>query len=226
MYCLFIYLCCLFPIATVRRWRLRESPGARRAKLWAAASERARQVVLDHIDHMCSFSFSSIHIGMHALILYLCLIFRIWVYTWLVMLSHVVMLSLAYVFVSDGLPSVKMWFDHGKDRYCGLSKVGTVVTVEFCQVMWFVMLESATHRILGIDTPGQHVPPWVRYGMACLLTKYAICCVSCSVEWGWLLSVWHSVWTAWITWCKRGHCVRETSALQAGSLCVGNRSKT
>jgi uncharacterized membrane protein len=76
-------------------------------------------VTLDHIDPMCSLSFSSIHIGLHALILYLSLIFRIWVYTWLVMLSHVVMrimqvfisfvmLSLACVFVSDDLPSVEM----------------------------------------------------------------------------------------------------------------------
>jgi hypothetical protein len=78
----------------------------------------ARQVTLDHIDHIF-FSLSSIHIGMHDLILYLSLIFRSWVYTWLVTLSHAVMsvvqvfpsfvmLSLACVFVSDGLPSIKM----------------------------------------------------------------------------------------------------------------------
>jgi hypothetical protein len=76
-------------------------------------------VTLDHIDPMCSLSFSSIYIGVHALILYLSLMLRIWVYTWLVMLSHAimsvvqvfltfVMLSLACVFVSDGLPSAKM----------------------------------------------------------------------------------------------------------------------
>jgi hypothetical protein len=76
-------------------------------------------VTLDHIDPMCSLSLSSIHIGMHAFILYLSLIFRIWVYTWAVMLSravssviqvfpYFVMLSLAYVFLSDGLPSVEM----------------------------------------------------------------------------------------------------------------------
>jgi hypothetical protein len=88
---------------------------------------RRRQVTLDHIDHMCSFSFSSVHTGMHALILYLSIILRIWVQTWLVMLSHAVMsvvqvfpsfvmLSLACVFVRDGLPSVEMSFDHGDDR--------------------------------------------------------------------------------------------------------------
>jgi hypothetical protein len=64
-----------------------------------------------------------------------------------------------------------------------------VETVGFCQEMWFVMLESSRDRILGVDTPGQHVPPRVRYGSACFLIRYAIGCVSCSVEWGWLLSV-------------------------------------
>jgi hypothetical protein len=64
-----------------------------------------------------------------------------------------------------------------------------VETVGFHQVMWLVMLDYAKDRILGVDTPGQHVLPHVRYGMACLLIRYAIGCVSCSVEWGWLLSV-------------------------------------
>jgi uncharacterized membrane protein len=76
-------------------------------------------VNLDHIDPMCSLSLSSIHIDMHALILYLSLILRILVHTWLVMFSHTVtsviqvfplfvMLSLVCVFVRDGLPSVEM----------------------------------------------------------------------------------------------------------------------
>jgi uncharacterized membrane protein len=70
-------------------------------------------VTLDHNDPMCPLSLSSIHVGLHDLILYLSLILGIWVYTWLVMLSHAVMrvvqvfssfvmLSLACVFVSDG----------------------------------------------------------------------------------------------------------------------------
>jgi hypothetical protein len=42
-----------------------------------------------------------------------------------------------------------------------------VETVGFHQVMWLVMLESAKDQILGVDTPGQHVPPRFRYGMAC-----------------------------------------------------------
>jgi hypothetical protein len=60
-----------------------------------------------------------------------------------------------------------------------------VEMVRFRQVMWFVMLESGRDRILGVDTPGQHVPPCVRYRTACLLIRYVIGCVSCSVEWGW-----------------------------------------
>jgi hypothetical protein len=76
-------------------------------------------VTLNRIDPMCSLSFSSVDIDLHALILYLSLILRIWVHSWLVMLSHAVMsveqvflsfvmLSLACVFVRDGLPSDEM----------------------------------------------------------------------------------------------------------------------
>jgi hypothetical protein len=76
-------------------------------------------VTLDHIDPMCSLSLSSIHIGLRALIQYLSLILRFWVHTRLVLLSHAVMsviqifppfvvLSLACVFVRDGLPSTEM----------------------------------------------------------------------------------------------------------------------
>jgi hypothetical protein len=68
-----------------------------------------------------------------------------------------VMLSLACVFVRDCLPSVEMLFDRGEDRCYGLSKVGKMGTVGFHHVMWFVMLNSAKDRILGVDTPGQHV---------------------------------------------------------------------
>jgi hypothetical protein len=150
-------------------------------------------VTLDHIDPMCSLSLSSIHIGMHALIQYLSLILRIWVHTWLVLLSHAVMsiakvfpsfviLSLACVFVREGLPSAEMSFHRGEDRCCGLSKVGMVETVGFHQEMWFVMLESAKDQILGVDTPVQHVLPRVRYVTACLLIRNTIGCVSCSAD--------------------------------------------
>jgi hypothetical protein len=72
-----------------------------------------------------------------------------------------------------------MWFEQG----------GMVETVRLHQVMWLVMLESASDRILGVDITGQHVPPRVRYGRTCLLIRYAIDRVSYSVEWGWLLSL-------------------------------------
>jgi hypothetical protein len=47
-----------------------------------------------------------------------------------------------------------------------------------------VVLKSAKDRILGVNTPGQHVPSCVQYGMTCLLIRNSICSVSCSVGWG------------------------------------------
>jgi hypothetical protein len=58
-----------------------------------------------------------------------------------------------------------------------------VETVGICQVMWFVMLESAKDRVIGVDIPRQQVPPRVRYGMACLLIRDVVGSVSCSDEW-------------------------------------------
>jgi hypothetical protein len=90
-----------------------------------------------------------------------------------------VMLSLACVFVRGGLPSLEMWFDPGEDRCCGLSKVGMVETVGLRQEMCLVMVKSTKDRVLGVDTPGQHVPPRVRYGMACWLIRKALVSLSC-----------------------------------------------
>jgi hypothetical protein len=59
-----------------------------------------------------------------------------------------------------------------------------VETVGFRQVMWCVMLKSAEDQVLGVDTLGQHVPPRVRYGMACLLIRDAVGCESCWAVWG------------------------------------------
>jgi hypothetical protein len=125
-----------------------------------------------------------------------------------------VMLSLACVFVRDGLPSVEMWIDPSENRCCGLSKVGMVETVGFRQVMWLVMLGSAKDWILGVDPLGQHVPPHVRYGRACLLIRYAIGCVSCSIEWGWLLSLWPVFVTFFV------NCLNHM--VQKGPLYAGN----
>jgi hypothetical protein len=50
--------------------------------------------------------------------------------------------------------------------------------------MWFVMLESAKDRVLGVDNPGQQVSPRVWYGIACLLIRVAVGCESCLVVWG------------------------------------------
>jgi hypothetical protein len=49
-----------------------------------------------------------------------------------------------------------------------------VEMVGFCQKMWFVMLEFARDRVLGVDTPGQQEPSCVQYPMAS---------APCSDEW-------------------------------------------
>jgi hypothetical protein len=54
-----------------------------------------------------------------------------------------------------------------------------VETVGFHQVMWLVMLESAKDRLSGVDTLEQHVPPRVRYEMACGLIREALVSLSC-----------------------------------------------
>jgi hypothetical protein len=55
--------------------------------------------------------------------------------------------------------------------------------VEIRQVRWYVMLESAKDRVIGVDTPGQQVTPCVRYGTACLLIRDVVGIVSSSDEW-------------------------------------------
>jgi hypothetical protein len=45
------------------------------------------------------------------------------------------------------------------------------------------MLESATDRVLGVDTPGQQMLPHVRYGMACLIIMGVVGSMPCSDEW-------------------------------------------
>jgi hypothetical protein len=49
--------------------------------------------------------------------------------------------------------------------------------------MSFVMLKSAKDRVIEVDTPGQQVPPRVRYGTTCLLIRDAVGSVPCSDEW-------------------------------------------
>jgi hypothetical protein len=48
--------------------------------------------------------------------------------------------------------------------------------------LWLVMLESAKDRVIGVDTPGQQVPPRVRYGMACLIIRDTVGSVPYSDE--------------------------------------------
>jgi hypothetical protein len=58
-----------------------------------------------------------------------------------------------------------------------------VETVGIRQVMWFVMLETAKDRVIGVDTPGQQVLPRVWYETTCLLIRDVVGSVSCSDEW-------------------------------------------
>jgi hypothetical protein len=58
-----------------------------------------------------------------------------------------------------------------------------VETVGVRQVIWFAMLKSTKDQVIGVGTPGQQVPPRVRYGMTCLLLWDAVGCVPCSDEW-------------------------------------------
>jgi hypothetical protein len=58
-----------------------------------------------------------------------------------------------------------------------------VETVGIRQVMWFVILESAKDRVIGVDTPRQQVSPRVWYGTTCLLIRDAVGSVPCSDEW-------------------------------------------
>jgi hypothetical protein len=58
-----------------------------------------------------------------------------------------------------------------------------VETVGVRQVIWFVMLESAKDRVIGVDTPGQQVPPCVWYEMTCLLIRDDMGSVPYSDEW-------------------------------------------
>jgi hypothetical protein len=57
-----------------------------------------------------------------------------------------------------------------------------VETVGIHEVMWFVMLEFAKDRVIGVDTPGQQMLPHVRYGTACLLIRDVVGSVPCSDE--------------------------------------------
>jgi hypothetical protein len=57
-----------------------------------------------------------------------------------------------------------------------------VEMVRIRQVMLFVMLKSAKGRVIGVDTPGQQVPPCVRYGTTCLLIRDVVGSVPCSDE--------------------------------------------
>jgi hypothetical protein len=67
-----------------------------------------------------------------------------------------------------------------------------VKTVRIRQVMWFVVLESAKDRVIGVDTPEQQVPPHVWYGTTCLLIRGTMGSVHCSDEWEFDIVICHT----------------------------------
>jgi hypothetical protein len=97
MYCFYLFLILLVSGLYHLDVSLFEKIQDYEEKTLSSSKWEARQVTHDYIEPMCSLSFSSINIGLHALILYLSLILRIWVHTLLVMLSHAVM-SVVQVF--------------------------------------------------------------------------------------------------------------------------------
>jgi hypothetical protein len=106
-------------------------------------------------------------------------------------------MSMACVFVWEfGLPSIEIWVDCVRINAVVWAKVGMVETVGIRQVIWFIMLESAKDRIIGVDALGQHVPPCVQYGTTCWLIRETLmsCFVGCAVL------VWRYL---------RGHTVQE-----------------
>jgi hypothetical protein len=92
---------------------------------------------------------------------------------------------------------------------------------------WHVVLKSAKDRILGVDTLGQHVPPYVRYGTAFLLITNTIRCVSCLDEWGlaWDFTQAHMVQErSWYHVSTPGN-LSTTSGAVVPRIYLGNHSK-
>jgi hypothetical protein len=95
-------------------------------------------------------------------------------------LPSFMILSLACVVVRVfGLPSLVMWGDHGQVGWCDLSKDWNGGEGSDLHGLWLFLLESAKDQFLGVDPLGQHVPPRVRYGMACWLMRKALVSLSC-----------------------------------------------
>jgi hypothetical protein len=140
MYCLFILLWCLFSITTVRSRRLRESPGARCARLWATASRESRQVFLDHVDPIC---FLPLVTHLHALIGLPIPYIPIGMGLWLVdLLSHAVM-RVVQVFPSlwCWVWLVSLWEVISHPSRCDLTLV-RIDAVVWARLGWWRRLDS------------------------------------------------------------------------------------
>jgi hypothetical protein len=140
VYCLFILLWCLFLITTVRSRRLRESPGARHARLWAAASKESRQVFLNHVDPIF---FLPLVTHLHALIGLPIPYIPIGLGLWLVdLLSHAVM-RVVQVFPSlwYWVWLVSLWEVVSLPSRCDLTLV-RIDAVVWARLGWWRWLDS------------------------------------------------------------------------------------
>jgi hypothetical protein len=132
---------------------------------------------------------------------------------------------LASLWECCGLPSVKMWFNHVWGSMLWFEQ-----WLEWWRWLipsWHVVLKSAKDRILGVDTLGQHVPPYVRYGTAFLLITNTIRCVSCLDEWGlaWDFTQAHMVQEgSWYHVSTPGN-LSTTSGAVVPRIYLGNHSK-
>ncbi len=75
----------------------------------------------------------------------------------------------------------------------------------FRQVTWLVK-----DRILGVDPPGQHVPPRVRSGTTCLLIRGVVESVSYSV-----------VWEGYRDYLRAARCKRGRGTIVGAITCLG-----
>jgi hypothetical protein len=144
---LFIYLfALLISIAIIMRWLLWDPP--RSSSSMTLSSKRESKASDSWPFWSYVLSLTSSHIGLHALILLpKPHTFRIWVHTWLDMLSHIVLsviqafyplwclVWLVSLFECYGLPSIKMWVDRlwiDAVVWVMVGMVGMVNTVMAC----------------------------------------------------------------------------------------------
>jgi hypothetical protein len=95
-------------------------------------------------------------------------------------------------------------------------------SVRWCGLSCLSLLRTESEEYTTHDNMCHHVSDMERLAYKFGMLQ-AVCHAWLSGDGSYLCdqSLWHSLWTSWTTWCKRGHLVWETLALQAGSVCRG-----